>query len=321
MQTDFYAQISAPLARLEEGLVAALDTRELPMGEISNHLMRSRGKRIRPALFFLTLDFLGVASEEHIPVAVAIELIHTATLVHDDVVDKSEMRRNHSTVNAIWGNSMAVLAGDYLFAKAFRLLTDYGDIRMIREMALLVETMSQGEILQQAECYRTDLTLAQYQQRIAMKTARFFSACTYCAGLAAGIDEPSQTALAAYGYNVGLAFQIIDDMLDFYGDEKITGKPVAGDLRQGILTLPVLHILSVSPQSKDLADRIACRNIDDQLIADIHREIENCNCASFVRNLATGFIQEANNALQQLPTAKSPLMLQQAAHFILNREL
>jgi heptaprenyl diphosphate synthase len=318
---DFYSQVSAPLARLEEGLAIALDTTERPMEEINRHLLGAPGKRIRPALFFLALGQWNQPAEKHLSVALAIELIHTASLVHDDVIDKSEKRRRQSSVNHIWGSHTAVLTGDYLFAKAFRLLSDYGDIQIIREMASLVEDMSEGEIQQQEQCFLTDLTQAQYYQRIGKKTARFFSACARCAGLVSRTDASSLTALSEYGFNIGMAFQLIDDLLDFYGDEEKTGKPVAEDLRQGILTLPILHLLSVSPRSEELAGKITSRSIDAALVADINREMDVHRSADYVRDLAAKYVKNADLALESLPATESRETLSLVSRFIIDRSV
>lgn len=316
---DVYSQITAPLIQLEEGLIHVLSSADYPMKDINNHLMKSAGKRIRPALFFLALGFWGEEPEAHLPVALAIELIHTATLVHDDVVDSASRRRGNPTLNETWGNHTAVLTGDYLFAEAFALLANYGNVDIIREMAALVKDMSAGEIQQQLECYQPGLQYEQYFTRIAKKTARFFSVCARSAGLVSKANGSCLSGLEEYGYHIGMAFQVIDDLLDFLGDEETTGKPVAGDLRQGILTLPVLRLLEVSPHSKELAAKIASRNIDEQLVFDINREMINCGCTDYVRNVAAEFVQKAACGLDKLPPHPNRETLQRVAAFVLNR--
>jgi geranylgeranyl pyrophosphate synthase len=319
MNTDFYDQLTAPLALLEEGLALALHTSDTPLADINRHILRSAGKRIRPALFFLALAPFGEAPHSHLPVALALELIHTASLLHDDVVDDAEKRRGRPSVNHHWGNGPAVLAGDYLFARAFGILTEYGDMRIIREMAQLVQAMSEGEILQQAERYQTDITAEQYMDRIGKKTARFFSACTRCAGLAAQAPQMQLEGLTRYGYHVGIAYQLMDDLLDFFGHEAVTGKPVAGDLGQGTVTLPVLHLLSLSPRRDEWCRRIIAADTDESFLIDINREMKNYGCDEYVRNLAATHTEQAQIALTALPPSQSRQTLADAANFILHR--
>jgi heptaprenyl diphosphate synthase len=316
---DIFGENLAPLRQLEEGLTIILGSAGYPMEKINSHLLYSSGKRIRPALFYLALGFWGEEPASHLPVALAIELIHTATLVHDDVVDCSVKRRGNLTINAAWGQQTAVLTGDYLFAEAFSLLATYGNIGVIQKMAALVKEISEGEIQQQQECYRADISFADYYGRISKKTARFFSACTSCAGLVSGVDNESLTALSEYGFHLGMAFQIIDDLLDFLGSEEVTGKPVGGDLRQGILTLPVLHLLTISPHSEEFATRISSRQIDDQFILKITQEMKAYKCLEYVQAVAAGFIRQASIDAGRLPSHPNRKTLKQLGNFIVDR--
>ena len=317
---DFTAQISAPLAKMEEELALILSSQEPVVQDINNHLLATPGKRIRPALFFLTLGLWGENADKHIPVAIALELMHTATLVHDDVVDGAQVRRGKTSVNQAWGNPTAVLMGDYLFARSFGLLTEYGNISLIKEMAALVQEMSEGEMQQEAERFCTDVDVHGYLSRIGKKTARFFMVCTRSGSIAAKVDEEEDIkALEQYGYNVGIAFQLIDDLLDIQGNERLTGKPLGGDLRQGIITMPVLRALQVSARSKELALRIASRDIDDEFIADMAGEIEKYECADFVKKCAWQYINRANEALSRVPNTAYRRTLELASRFIVER--
>ncbi len=316
---DIYAENLAPLRQLEEGLSILLESAGYPMEKINNHLLCSSGKRIRPALFYLALGFWGEEPASHLPVALAIELIHTATLVHDDVIDCSVKRRGKQTINAVWGQQTAVLTGDYLFAEAFSLLAAYGNIDVLRRMAALVKEISVGEIQQQQECYRADISYDDYYGRISKKTASFFSACTSCAGLVSGADNECLAALSEYGFHLGMAYQIIDDLLDFLGSEEITGKPVGEDLRQGIVTLPVLHLLTVSPQRSEFAAKISRRQIDDQFISTITHELKENKCLEFVQTVAAGFVQQANKGAGKLPSHPNRETLRQLGNFIIER--
>lgn len=316
---NIYGEILGPLKQLEEELTIILGSAGYPMREINSHLLRAAGKRIRPALFFLALSFRGEEPGDHLPVALAIELIHTATLVHDDVVDCAVKRRRNPTINAVWGKQTAVLTGDYLFAEAFSLLATYGNIAVIREMATLVKEISEGEIQQQQECYRADISYADYYGRISKKTARFFSVCSRSAGLVSGADSKRLVALAECGFNLGMAFQIIDDLLDFFGSEEISGKPVGEDLRQGILTLPVLHLLAISPQKEELAAKISGRQIDEQFVLNITREMKANNCQEYAHAIAADFVLRANKDVNKLPFHPNREIFKQIGGFILER--
>ncbi|MBS4030061.1 MAG: polyprenyl synthetase family protein [Clostridiales bacterium] len=316
---ELYGPCTAPLQDLEEGLRQILISEEKLVQDLNNHLLSAPGKRIRPALFFLTLNLWQEEYQPFLPVATAIELIHTATLVHDDVIDDSGQRRGSPTINAKWGNYVSVLTGDYLFAKAFALLTEFGDLRIIQHMAGLVVAMSEGEIQQQSERFHPALETDAYYKRIGKKTAHFFTVSAQCGGLISGADNHSLAALRSYGFNLGMAFQIIDDLLDFTGDTKLTGKPTAGDLRQGVVTLPLIHLMKESSNGNIYRKRIAAKEIDEQLVLQICTEINNSQIQNQVRAIAKEYINNALQALQSLPGGTSRNILEQVTAYVLER--
>lgn len=320
MEIDFYHQISAPLTKMEEELKNVLRSETARTQDVNSYLLRSPGKRIRPALFFLTLGLWDELPAQHLPVALAIELVHTATLLHDDVVDSAAMRRGKATVNTVWGNQTAVLMGDYLFAKAFSLLTEYGSLPLVREMAALVEAMAEGETQQQAERFNPRISCEEYLGRIGKKTAKFFTVAACAGAIVSAADDESVIALKNYGYHIGMAFQIIDDLLDFYGNGKKTGKPVASDLRQGIITLPVLHVLTVSKHQQRLAECIANERMDESFIDVINHEMVVCQSADYVRALAKDYVEAAISQLSALPERACRETLAEVARFIVDRE-
>lgn len=317
---ELYGPYAAPLHTLEEGIRQILISEEKHVQDVNNHLLSAPGKRIRPALFFVTLNLWQEEYQPFMPVAIAIELIHTATLVHDDVIDDSGQRRGIPTINAQWGNYVSVLTGDYLFAKAFTLLTEFGDLRIIQDMASLVAAMSEGEIQQQSERFHIALDPDAYYKRIGKKTAHFFTVSAQCGGLVSGADNNSLAALRSYGYNVGMAFQIIDDLLDFTGDTKLTGKPSAGDLRQGVVTLPLIHLMKESANGSRYNNRIAANEIDEQLIRQICTEIKETKIQNEVRAIAKEYINRALQALQALPNCNGRNILEQIATYVIERK-
>ncbi len=230
------------LVELERILESAIEDDSF-IGEACMPLLKG-GKRLRPILFLLCSRAGGADRHEKLlPLAAAIELIHTASLVHDDILDASKVRRGVSTANAKYGAQAAVLIGDYLFAKAFQFVAEgnYGD-EAAAILSRLVRDLCIGEIKQDRSLFVIP-TLAEYYERITLKTAIFLSSSCRLGALTAGLDRATVEAMTGYGMSLGLAFQITDDLLDFFGDEKLTGKRLGGDLKSGVITLPILRAL------------------------------------------------------------------------------
>lgn len=305
---------------MEAAIEAALVTRDRLVGEVSTHLLRAGGKRIRPALVLLAAKFPGYQLERVMPVAVAAELIHMATLVHDDVVDKAAVRRGMPTVNAQWNNQVSVLTGDYLFARAFSILAQTGNPRVVQRMAEVVFEMSRGELVQMASYFDLHQSEADYMERIGQKTAYLLAECCRVGAIMGGGDEAAAEALYQYGLGVGLSFQIVDDLLDYTGSARTVGKPVCGDLKMGILTLPVLHALSQSPRAGQLRDLIASRNIGDAEIARVKEILEAAGSFEYARQKADHYLQRALGELARVPDLASRQTLQVLADFVINRQ-
>lgn len=254
--------IKEDLKKLEDLLYSTVNSKVNIITEIGNHLVSSGGKRIRPALFLLALrSKKHIDIEKYLPLAMSLEIIHTASLVHDDVLDNSKTRRGSITANAKWGNNIAVLAGDFLFAKAFSAIAqnDYGT-RTSEILANIVCDLSEGEILQNHFGYQIPETEAIYYDRIAKKTANFIAAACELGAIHAGMDEMDIEKMKEYGYSIGLAFQIIDDILDLTSTSKKIGKTAGNDILQGVITLPIM---------------LAYQNIEDNQREELRAIIEN----------------------------------------------
>ncbi len=316
---DIFAGIKIELQELEIGLKEALDSKNDLVADISSHLLSSAGKRLRPALFFLCAKLKSEDIKDFMSVAVAIELIHSATLVHDDVVDNSNSRRGIPSVNSKWGNQASVLTGDYLFAKAFALLTSVGYMSIIDVMSEVVEKMSEGEIQQLEEVYSPEITEEIYLDRVKKKTALFISSSCKSGGIVSGASEMEVKSLQSYGYNLGIAFQIIDDLLDFLGDEKDTGKPVGNDLRHGTITLPVIYMLDSSKMRDTFKADIKKRRVNEESIKQIAREINETKAFDRAYNLAEEYVNQAVSDLEAFPDSSHKQTLEYIARFILNR--
>ena len=274
------------------------------------------GKRLRPMLFLLCANSKTFCpNEKTMPLAVALELIHTASLVHDDIIDTSKTRRGVETANSKYGAQIAVLTGDYLFAKAFQLVAENNyDAQVTSTLSKLVKNLCVGEIMQDRRLF-TVPTLEEYYTQINLKTAIFLSSCCRLGGIVAKTDAGEIENLAAYGTGLGLAFQITDDLLDFFGDEKVTGKPRGGDLKSGVITLPVIRALETSKKSSELREIVTGAGSVDEAI----KIILETDAVDWCTARAKAHIE---SALVNLPfTLKTSvtLALEQIASFVVDR--
>ncbi|HWR38376.1 MAG TPA: polyprenyl synthetase family protein [Patescibacteria group bacterium] len=259
--------IQADLARVEQELFSTIQTPVTRAQDISVHLVEAGGKRLRPALYLLCArsgseyDSVRAAA-----LATGLELIHMATLVHDDVIDNAATRRNRPTANTCWGNHQSVLTGDYLFAKAFSTISNHFDSGVMKLLSDMVCALCEGEILQAVGAFDPEQTEEEYQIRVAKKTADFLAVSCQLGGISAGLPKPDVQALLRYGYALGMAFQITDDILDFTASSEQLGKPAGNDLRQGIITLPLIYALRHSSRREELRELILKKNLDDAAV-------------------------------------------------------
>ena len=272
------------------------------------------GKRLRPLLFLLCSGAVENSTRQ-IPLATALELIHTASLVHDDILDSAKKRRGVATINSQYGAQIAVLVGDYLFAKAFQLVAEgnYGD-KVSEILSRLVKNLCVGEIMQDRALFAVP-TLSEYYTRINLKTAFFLSTCCRLGGIVSNLSDAETENLAAYGGNLGLAFQIVDDLLDFFGEENVTGKPLGGDLKSGVITLPVIRALKVSADAEILSEIIARQKVSATDVETAIKIISATDAAEYCRIRAQAHIDCAKI---NLPAEN--FALEQIADFVINRK-
>jgi len=264
---------------------------------ISQYLVDSGGKRVRPLLVLLAAKCCDYQGKDHILLATIIEFLHTATLLHDDVVDMSELRRGRSTANAVFGNAPSVLVGDFLYSRAFQMLVQLADLPIMAIMANCTNQIAEGEVQQLTNARNPDLTEQQYRDVIQAKTAILFEASAETAGILSGVNKEQQTALKNYGAHLGMTFQLIDDLLDYNGDAEEMGKNVGDDLAEGKMTLPLIHTLkNSSPDNAKLIREAVLENrIEDT--AKIIALVKNSDALAYTQNKAE---QEADMAIQQL---------------------
>lgn len=313
-----YKSVQGDLARVEDSLGAVSVVSFDRLAELLRYSLERSGKRIRPALTLLCGRFYSYELDRLLPMAVSVELMHTATLVHDDAVDESSVRRGRPTVNKVWGEDKAVLLGDYLFARAGDYCADTGNLRVIKLFAQTLATISSGEIKQSFDAFRLEQTYEQYLHRIAGKTASLFSLATESGAVLSRAPERAVEALRDYGQNLGIAFQIVDDVLDFVGTEEELGKPVGSDLAQGTLTLPAMLLLKYYPDDNPV--RKVFQNID--VSGNTGRAIELVRSSSIVQECyaeAAGYCARACQGLAVLPDTGDRESLVELADYVIRR--
>jgi len=288
------------------------------MREPLKHILESGGKRIRPALTLLAGKFYHYNLEQLIPIATAIELFHTATLVHDDAVDASAMRRGKPTVNSLWGDGIAVLLGDYLFSNSAYIVYTVGDLRVMKLFSQTLITISSGQLRQLFSAYDWRQSRQDYYEQIGSKTASLLSASTEAGALLSEAPEEAVEALKTYGHDLGMAFQIVDDILDFIGDEEEMGKPIGSDLVEGTLTLPAILLIENYPQDNPIRELFQKRG--DR--AEVQRVIEMVRNSPIVEEcyrIAADFSAQACRALDGLPDHACRRALLDLAHYLIER--
>ncbi|MDD5082307.1 MAG: polyprenyl synthetase family protein [Dehalococcoidales bacterium] len=329
---NIYSPIASDLVRVEAMVraVSRPDFSWLPQEQATgiqgdgglvrllSHSLINGGKRIRPALTLLSGKFHDYQLECLLPMAVAIEIMHTATLVHDDAIDKSAVRRGRPTINTVWDDEKAVLLGDYLFAKAGELVTRTGSIRAIRLLHQTLMVISTGEINQSFNAFNLKQTRQHYLWRISSKTASLFSLSTESGAILSEAPEASIEVLREYGYNLGVAFQIVDDILDFVGTEAELGKPVGSDLAQGTLTLPAMLLLERYPEDNPVREWFQYRS-DRGLMGRAIELVRNSPIVDECYALAADYCSRACRDLNRLPDHASRQSLKDLADYVVAR--
>lgn len=314
--------IKKDLSSLEDLLYDTVQSPVDLITDISHHLISSGGKRIRPALCLLAAKSNEqLPTKRVLPLAMSLEIIHTASLVHDDVLDKASTRRGSITANAKWGNNIAVLTGDYLFAKALGAVAkeDYGP-RISERLASIICDLSEGEILQNHFGYTIPESLDIYYDRIAKKTANFIAVSCELGAILANRSEEDIKALHHYGYCIGMAFQIVDDILDLTSSKQKIGKPAGNDILQGVITLPVIYAYHHSDDSEELKTIIENRQMTDEQLARAISIVKQSEGIDFARQKVNDFLQEARDVLpKDLPKLVHKSFIQ-IADFIGNRD-
>jgi len=312
--------VAQDFAALNRTVVDQLHS-EVPLIEsIGHYIIEAGGKRMRPMLVLLTSRNLGYQGSNHVELATVIEFLHTATLLHDDVVDMSEMRRGRPTANTRWDNPSSVLVGDFIYSRAFELLVNIGEMPIMDLMASTTNKISEGEVLQLLNQRNPTATEADYMQVIRNKTAILFAAACKSAAILAGADAQVQENLHNFGLQVGLAFQLIDDVLDYTGSSATMGKNVGDDLAEGKPTLPLIHIMQhgTAADRELIATAITTGGLDQ--LENIITAVQASGALDYTRQKASESIDIALECLACLPNNEYRTGLAQVAEAALNRD-
>ena len=287
--------------------------------EIGRYIVDAGGKRLRPITLLLAARSLGYQGTAHIDLGAVIEFIHTATLLHDDVVDKSDLRRGRETTNAVWGNPASILVGDFLYSRAFEMMVAVDRMAIMRIMAATTNRISEGEVLQLLNTHSPTVSETEYLETITRKTAKLFESAAQIGALLANASPATESALAEFGLNIGISFQIVDDALDYRPGPDNIGKNTGDDLADGKMTLPLIHALRVcSPAERELIE--AAISIGDRSQFDaIVAIIETTDSLAYTSRLARTYAAQAQQALELLPPSDHRNALSKLAEFAVSR--
>ncbi|MES9956345.1 MAG: octaprenyl diphosphate synthase [Sedimenticola sp.] len=289
------------------------------INQIGHYIVNSGGKRLRPMIVLLAARTLGYQGDQHIDLAAVIEFIHTATLLHDDVVDGSDMRRNRDTANAVWGNAASVLVGDFLYSRSFEMMVDVNNMRVMEILSTATNRIAEGEVLQLLNCNDPDTTEEKYREVILRKTATLFEAGAQLGAVLNDATEEEEQALAAYGLHLGIAFQIIDDALDYSSSGEEIGKNIGDDLEEGKPTLPLIRAMEVGTPEQRSALREAIEKGGREYIDVVMEAIESTDAIEYTSRLAVEEADKAKAALEILPPSSYRSALAALADFSVRR--
>jgi octaprenyl-diphosphate synthase len=314
------APVQKDLGELNQRLVDFIPTETVTARAVAEHVLAAGGKRIRPALFFMASDMLGYQGQHKYPIAAVTEFVHAASLLHDDVIDNSTIRRNRPTANSIYGGAASVLVGDLIYSTASEMMAATGNMDIVKTFARAIRLMSDGELLQLENLYNADVSELTYMNILEYKTAVLIAASCQAAGLLAGVSETQCSALASFGHHVGLAFQLIDDALDYTGSVEIVGKATHSDLLEGKVTLPVILLRTAASSSEwERVRELISQDVDTAAVTEIAALVDKYDTANLTVERAHGFTMKAMAALHSFPAGPARDHLENLANKLLFR--
>ena len=316
---SLYGPVAEDMILVEDLLESTKQVEIPPLKRMLDHALGGQGKRLRPGLVLLAGTFGDYNLNRLIPLGTAIELLHTASLVHDDVVDGADSRRGRPTTNALFDNALTVLLGDYIFANAAEMVTRTGSLPVTRLFALALTKMTGGELDQDAAAFDVGKDIQHYLWRIGGKTAALFATATEGGAMLAGCDGRTVEALRTYGWSFGMAFQIVDDILDFTGDEELMGKPVGSDLREGTITLPGLLLLDRHPENNPIKRFFTAKRDREARLQEAITMIRETGVLETSMEMARDYIRRAEDAICSLPDTEARRCLLSLGDYNLGR--
>lgn len=318
-QNALIPSIAADMEAVNEVIRIRLHSDVPLVKQIAEYIISAGGKRIRPVLVLLIANALGYRGAIHHELAAVVEFIHTATLLHDDVVDESSLRRGRKTANALFGNAASVLVGDFLYSRAFQMMLAVDDKRVMAIIAEATNVIAEGEVLQLLNMHNADVTEEQYLQVIRSKTAKLFEAAAQLGALVAGATDPEIEAAAEYGRSLGTAFQLIDDVLDYSGNAADIGKNVGDDLREGKPTLPLIYLMQHGASAQRELVRSCIENGDEQHFDQILTAITTSGALDYTRRAAEESAQRAAQSIATFPNSQFKESLLKLCAFAVGR--
>ncbi|HWI40785.1 MAG TPA: polyprenyl synthetase family protein [Verrucomicrobiae bacterium] len=313
--------IGEDLKRVELQFVKDLQSDVPLIRKVGEYVLASGGKRIRPALLLLTAHLCGYGGDRHIPLASVVEFIHTATLLHDDVVDNANLRRGNASAKSLWGNEASVLVGDFLFSKSFSLMVADGDIRILKVMADATTKIAEGEVLQLLCTSDLEITQERYIEVVKSKTAVLISAACQAGAILGGASAELEEHAAAFGMNLGIAFQLMDDTLDYTASEEQFGKTIGHDLEEGKITLPLIHTLArCSAEERGfIASVVEKEELGDGDFEQVLRLVEEQGGIGYTVGAALEYVRTAKEHLAPFPENAARSALLELADFVVQR--
>jgi geranylgeranyl pyrophosphate synthase len=314
-----YQPVKAELVQVEANLQELSQGRGDNLSDLLAYLFDKGGKGLRPAVTLLASRVHSNGSSKAIVMATAVELLHIATLIHDDTVDNSPLRRGKETISSRWGRNVAVLLGDYVFATSALFVCDTGNVQVIRRFSETIMELSSGQLMEYFNSHNWKVDRKAYQERIYRKTASLFLTAAESGAILGGADKKSAQALSAYGYNIGMAFQIVDDILDIRGDTHQIGKPVGNDLLQGVLTLPAIMLLERYPAENPIKNLFDNRG-DHECLRQALEMIQNTNIIDACYAEAEGYCDRARESIAGLPETPAAGSLRDLTRYVTERQ-
>ena len=317
--SDVQALVATDMQAVNDLINRRLHSEVALINQLGHYIIHSGGKRLRPQLALLAARAAGYEGTRHIDIAAIVEFIHTATLLHDDVVDDSAMRRGQDTANALWGNEAAVLVGDFLYSRSFEMMVEVGDMRVMEILSHATNTIAEGEVLQLLNCHDAGTTEVRYMEVIQSKTAKLFEAACQLGVVLAAKPPAVEQAMAAYGMHLGTAFQLVDDVLDYRSTSDEIGKNVGDDLAEGKPTLPLIYAMANGSREQAKVIGQAIEQGGRERIDRVLEAIESTGAIAYTESVARREAELATSQLEQIPDSAYRDALESLARFSVTR--